>query len=341
MKRGQTEPSFQWLFVLIAGGVLFLLFGVLIKSCAQSGSSTAEGLELSVVQQKISSDAWQGESLAEVMLPSAEVVCPEQGSMTFIGLTQQASVDDAPVFVSSGIGGSATMKSVPLFLQENDVPIPFGSIVYVFDHQTAYLFIQDRENKVAEIASSVLSPRKKIIDASRLPYLSTEIPEGSLRVVVVAVQDGLLGNVDLTGVSEDVDISALVLLPTFVNGGSIRFFSRSGNAFRESSRGQYASGEMALGAVVSGKSTLYSCGERAIAKRARLLSNVYSSRSENLSRSSLESPCVEYLHEASTILAQASEKNDDAEFLNALFSSAQRLTALQGALRAASCPVIA
>lgn len=341
MRRGQTESSFQWLFVLIAGGILFLLFGVLIRSCTQAGPSSAEGLALSSVEQKISSAAWQGESQIEIFLPEAEVVCPSQGSLTFIGPTQQASVDDVPVFISPGIGGEATLKSSPLLLQQSDVPIVLGTAVYVIDHTTAYLFVQDRENRVAELVAAVPSPRTKIIDASRLQYLAAEIPDGSSRVVVIALQDGLLGNADLTGVDEEIDVFGIVLLPTSASGGSIRFFSHQANAFRESARGQYPNAVLGVGAIISGNSEMYSCGEHVVAKRTRLLTELYASRANALGESSLDAVCIGYLNDAKTIFSQALEQDEDAAFLAALFSSAQRLTALQGALRAASCPVIA
>jgi hypothetical protein len=123
--------------------------------------------------------------------------------------------------------------------------------------------------------------------------------------------------------------------------GGVRFFRREGNALREIARSRYAGEPLAQGAAISADAELYACGVRAVAARARVLTMTYDNRIAAVSSQEVNPACLLLLSEADDLMGGALSEETPEGFLVAMFSAGTRLSQIQSALRAASCPVIA
>jgi hypothetical protein len=102
-RRGQVEPSFQWIFVLIAGAVFLAIFLFAFKSCTQTGQERMQSHGVKSAALRISGDAWKPEFNDSVTMPQVSVSCPANATIILTpradGAQVSAPLDRVPAFL--------------------------------------------------------------------------------------------------------------------------------------------------------------------------------------------------------------------------------------------------
>lgn len=345
-KKG-FELQFNWIFVLVAGGVFLGFFFLVIKN--QLGSAA---VEKSVGQQ---SDlgfllrASQGSRSTEklVYLPGSFIFSCEDGVSNYYseGSTYIEQYNYLAVFSPQKIDAK------DLILKTESLKAPFAAmpIVYLANREIEYLFMSDG------------------LQLTRLFY---GLPENVTRsVITVPISSYPDRNFDSLIIVADEDSSSMVLgqtLSSFVprrygavslvvvlpeggvagNYGRLRFYEYTSSGFSLTGESYYFTQEQLLGAVYSGRKDLYSCQfDKTIdrlsviaklhSRRAAALQTVYATNAQcNLKYSSI----IVDLEEIASVAALPLTTYDDTR---RLFEASSRVARLNTELvEQTSCPPI-
>lgn len=144
-RRGFISVPFHWVFVILAGGFVLLLFFFLIQSgqeIAQTSSSTALLRHMEVLLTGISSL-----DTSAVTIPSRETVelsfsCETLGDVTdsdvrISGVATNQEIDHLLLFSPAKIAGELILTHT----MNITMPFYIGQAIYVTDEDTAFVFL--------------------------------------------------------------------------------------------------------------------------------------------------------------------------------------------------------
>ena len=140
--KAQIEVSFNWIFVLIAGGAILIFFIMIAnrqisEDVCKTSNIIAQRLEslLSAIQQNPEGVQIQDDLNAEI-----EFSCMEDGhTYTVKGCGKKAYLDSQIVFSPKIIGESKTIAWTQLY----GTPYPVVQALYFTDEKTQYIFETD------------------------------------------------------------------------------------------------------------------------------------------------------------------------------------------------------
>jgi hypothetical protein len=300
--KGQLEISFQWLYVLLAGGAFLVMFFFVFRACTQQGDERMQVGALRTQAASLNSFSWQlGERNITL---DANAACI--GGSLLLTKEDTSSSLNGPIFLSPKLAKS-TSSTKEFVLSMPGVPaLPLGNIEYVIDQSTQYYILTDAGQKYKEITAI-------------LPQVRTIAPSASIPAdAIVASYDSLSGKSGRYGISFTDD--------------EIIFYSRTSNGLQEVRRIKSSGAPLRAGALIAATPESYSCTKDQIVKRASYLQNLYSRRIGALP----ESDCTPTLIEANNTLTQATPLS----LLDPDSQSAQRVLLYQQTLNGMGCPVI-
>lgn len=346
-RTGQTETSFQWVFVLIGGVALLALLLGFANSCADRGQEEFRTIGVRDAVSLVSSAAWSGDSVRNTTLPDAVITC-RAGTLAFETEGEPQYLDRSPAFLPPTIGDRARVVTRAIALSPGTpAEFPVGGVAYVLDARTAYLVIQDRAGKGATLVEdlpidpSIISV--PIDDTARADTLARWVP-GSPRTVVIAIvgSDVDLARIDASGISDTIEVRAVALRPQSRHGGVATFYRRDATSGTLSPTGTlpYAHERLGLGVLVSADRDAARCATDAFADRARVIVRIAQERASSLSGDTADIVCGATLADAADLLDAIGEKSGSGQFLGALLDGEEELFRLQSTLlsRPGTCP---
>jgi hypothetical protein len=349
-RRGQTESSFQWVFVLVAGIALLLMLLGFMRSCSQSAQQEGASGDLRSAASRLSSVAWQGASQQNVTLPDADVVC-RAGVITLETGSAQTGLDRAPIYLPPAVGGRAQVVTRDLVVGAGTpAPFPVGGVAYALDEKSMYLVVQDSagasESLLRDLPASPLIARVGLRDLTDAQALANAV-KGSPRTIVLVISgsEADLANADVSAISSLVDVRGVALQQRTLHGGIASFYKRDAVSGKLSLAGSapYAHKRIAVGMVVSADRELSRCATDAIADRARTIVAINAFRADALVSETRDPVCGQLLEQGAELLMPIALQEGTAPLLDALFSAERDIVALQGSMltRPGECPGVA
>jgi len=345
-RRGQTESSFQWIFVLVAGIALLLLLLGFARSCTTAGDAAVRQGDAQAAASRLSSVAWEGNAKQEISLPDATIAC-RAGTISVEMEAARATLDRVPIYLPPTVGGDATVVTRAIALGERTpAPFPLGGVAFVLDDRTVYFLVDDAAGAGTALWDTLpSSPSLVRITVADLNRASTLDIPGSPRTMVFAIvgEEASLANVDISGLPGGVEVRGVALKPDSSTGGRATFYTSDGETLvAGTSIIPYAHETMALGMVIAADREVAWCATTAFALRARMLVRIAEMRATMLS-SHQDTVCGATLGEAATLLRGMRTPPGDAAFLSGLFASERAILVLQNTLlsRPGSCPGVA
>jgi len=344
---GQTETSFQWVFVLIGGVALLALLLGFASSCADRGQEEFRTIGVRGAVSIVSSAAWSGDSVRNTTLPDAIITC-RAGALAFETEGEPQYLDRSPVFLPPTVGGRARIVTRAIALSPGTpAEFPVGGVAYTLDARTAYLIIQDRAGKSAALAEDLpIDPSivsVPIDDTARADTLARWVP-GSPRTVVIAIvgSDVDLARIDASGISDTIEVRAVALQPQARYGGMATLYRRDASNGMLVATGTlpYAHERLGLGMIISADRDVARCATDAFADRARVIVRIAQERASSLSDDTSDIVCGATLLDAANLLGTIDAKPGSGQFLGALFGGEEELFRLQSTLlsRPGTCP---
>ena len=294
-KRGVIEVQFNWLFVLIIGAVILIMFsGIIIRQKNISETSKNVLLLNSLDAIFSGSEASKGTvNIVKIPETGIEFRCNRYS----IGkLSKQLGVMN--VFSPSILEGGRLISMTLDF----SMPYRITNLVYITSPKYRYIFIGSddaREMKIMmpnETFSGTFSnlgeARYEGESKARFIFFDDFISDGS----------SLSFNLNDYARLSDNDVTALNVKGS-LESGTIEFFRKQQDKFTKIGTSRYVGKESLLGAIFSGNPEIYSCVMDNIFEKINIVTKVYKGKIDGIRSSYSESKdrCSALLDSAYTL----------------------------------------
>lgn len=277
-KKGVIELQFDWIFVIIAGAVILLFFGMLVNkqrdvSEVRSQITFQKNLQTILVGAEV--DKY---TVNVVKVPDREIDYSCEGfSVASLGAFKQR-VTFAPDLIKS-----KTRKMITWSLDWR-VPFRVTNFLYVTSPEVKYYIVDDddvtNEDSIADQLFNLLPDK---LDKELIVNVNSASGEGNYKVKFVfftPLPRSLSSNFD--------DVNAIYVNGDLDGYGTIEFFE--GNNLQSKGTSKYLKKEMLIGAVFAEDKEIYDCQVKKAKEILGRVAEVYAKRTEKI-RSSTDDYC--------------------------------------------------
>ena len=333
--KGQLEISFQWIFVLIAGGTFLFLFIFALRSCTQSGDTRLQTTSVARAASIIGGAVWYPQVNTTVQMPDVTASCPADTITlsTTSANPVRSPLDQVPAFLPSRMKGTLRIVTKDVLVPASP-PIRLGSVLYAIDDHTYYFLISDGQNNQNRIVSVLgTGSNIKVTTLANLAAQLATVPATGDSVVVVGFAPWppqpfpAAGSVAVHWVQFNDTLKKV----TFRDRQPDGTLSGGGND-------DFVGDFLVTGAVVTGNLPLYRCAKANLVTRIRYLLTIMGGRADALKAQSAS--CAAHLEDARVILNTLNATTTtDSSMLQGLLTRGP-LSMKQQSLYENACPVI-
>ncbi len=274
-KKAQVETQFNWMFVLIAGGVILLVAFTFISK--QRNAANLEIADTLLRQlDEITTSAGITKGTAQIVdLPRVNVAlsCTEECTCT-INVLDVASkgFEDKILF-----GPKEITADLMLWAQEWSVPFRVTNFVYVSSPSITYYIVGEDTDALYTYVKEKLP---SLLNAHFVTSMAgVEHPGSDMVRIAYVNQEGDCSGLDSSFINEDF---SCVLIRS---DGRYTFFTKSTPRSSFTSNTVYGIGDAAyFGALFASDSTMFQCNIYKGLARLEYVANIYRERSEYLDR---------------------------------------------------------
>ncbi|MFH1174706.1 MAG: hypothetical protein V1725_06225 [archaeon] len=289
MQRGVFEIQFNWIFVIIAGGViLFFFLSLISKQKATSDESINQDVLRRLDTILISTE--QGyQTYKELHLVKTQLTftCEDTSpSLTTQGIISNLQIGSFSVDTPTQIlftPPSLNTDTFQLWTDTWDQPFRVLPFLYVTAPEVSFYIVEttppDRSQEIYELLPANVS--KKLITAADINYLPNKNDQYSVVIFLdaaVNLADPLYTPSQLKG-----DVRAVKVESTG-DAGEVTFYKKSfvGNFF-ENGTLPFIGNEMLLGSIVAADAQAYACNVKKALVRYKTITELHLARVINLS----------------------------------------------------------
>ena len=352
-KKGIVEVQFNWIFVLIVGGILIItITGVIIKQ-KNSAESSVRATLLNTLRSMISSSSASSGAAMSVSMPKAEVVY--ECNKLYIGDISK-SYNGLVMFGPSLLKGkNITMQNIVL-----DMPYRTANFLYTSTDEVRYILVYDASNTFAKSVDESISPKFKKTSVNSLSEISNEF-NSKVRFVFFGTPPPLppdFSTADLNQFNSmpDKDVTAVVVNSIAgENYGTVAYYRKenSGGNYKWKVAGtvntvNYFKIPSLIGAIFmdSGDETAeqYNCVMKNALQRMKLVTEFYKKKVgsfDNIPNTKISKACEDQYDSLITtdIFSTISSNLDNNNFAG-IVSSINELIKKNSELQSNSCPLI-
>jgi hypothetical protein len=317
-KIGVVEIQFNWVFALIAGIVIILLFTTVIARHKDASEASTNAMILRNLDAIFSGSESSAGTASSINIPETKI---EFGcnAYTIGGLSKQ--LISINVFAPSVLEGD----SITALTLGWDVPYRAANLIYLTNPRIRYVFVGN-----SDLAGSLFEMVPKEINKDKyesVAYVQDKDDE-EVRLIffgqVASVPQNIKSAKKLTALQ--VDESAL----------SLKFYSLEGNEFVLKGESYYLENPGLLGAVFADNKEVYNCTMESALKNLNIASKVYQKKAEALKS---RKPDCEYDTTSVTSIASASGTFTHSG-IRQIYDVAKQLETQNKELQRRSCPTI-
>ncbi len=364
-KKGVVEVQFNWVFVIIAGSIIFLFFGSLAMDYRRSaerelsaeilhelGSLTSSSLHSDYTAQEVE---FGGIELSVSCNPDDcnQYGCTQEFDFAEIGITSPSWMALEPVFSARNIESNyIIIWSLPYHM-----PYKIGNFLFLTDPEHKYYFVYDEDDDNSLVfAESVYNrfsqnrfAESELVEKGDLPDIDYE---GELRIRFVFFFDDSLGDDEQpeNDVLKWSDILFVNMSSTDYIYGNVRYSKLSGDGKLvpdPDSKYPYIGESMLIGAIYSYNVEDYKCNVRKTMLKSLNLNQIYYDKMKNMYDICEESgsPCKGCEIIYSSAMDEIKDINNtitpDYDFdLESLYEHTEELKDLNDGARRHNCPRI-
>lgn len=348
--------QFNWVFVLIAGGLIMLFFFTVIRGCQQQGEEAIDAQVTIDLSSVISSAEKSKGTLFKVDIKDTKLTysCP------YLSVGETAGTIRLDTAFSPD-----ELKSVQdkYFMMSLDWNMPFKILNYFYlsSPEVRYVFLEDEKeyyNYILNDAYHYTFPQNMTPETAQSCAGLADVGDYKVRFIFF----GSVNNDCTSGFSElerdDLTALNISVLGEGLDGdplggyGKVFFwhYNKQNSEFHKVGEGAYLGRTMLMGAIISEDPQSYNCAVRNSLKRLNVLSTVYLNRTQGLIDDLSVQGCFDksgYVNSV-TELKNIKSLTDDLNTLNTLneikmqqiFRSAKRIKEYNTQTLHASCPLI-
>jgi len=278
-KRGLIELHFNWIFILIAGAIIFVFFINIVNkqkdlSEIKTSVTIVTSLESILTGAQVSTD-----TINIVDLPKVDIGF--ECNRYFIGAVPK-QIKGNVIFAPSLLKG----KKLITWALDWNMPYRVTNFLYLTDPQLRYVIVHDSATQ--PIAAKIYEELPQEMNKELIENLNDFNNKNNYKVKFIFLTTP--GNTVLTKLSnmanEDVtainltDIGTSNIIP---NTGTVGFFQKKENIWESKGTTYYLKKESLFGAIFADDIDVYNCVMKKAFKKLNLVSKIYSERSEKLS----------------------------------------------------------
>ena len=336
-KKAAVEIQFNWIFVLIAGAAILMLFATIMVKQKSSADATARATLLRTMSS-LAIGAETSPGITNVLeLPKA--------TLNFECNRIRVSSSSQP-FSKMMLFAPWSVQTPQLVVHTKEWSIPYhvANVVYLSSPQIHYILVADASNTAFASTIQKLFPDKLsveiVLPSSSFTYENDE----HVRVVYLnsapaALHDSF-ENVD------DKSVTAVSIIGN-INSGTATFYQKTGTSwgFGSASGHPYLGPEMLLGAIFAsapGPNTEenYACIATNIKQRATIVTEIYSQRTTSLIASQDDSCDPDYEQGRVYLDTLADTFNSPSSDLTSAANAMAALKEANHRLEKLSCPLL-
>ncbi|MBI2139336.1 hypothetical protein HYU14_00310 [Candidatus Woesearchaeota archaeon] len=293
-KRGSVDIQFNWIFVLIAGGIILMFFITVINKQRQisdlrTSAVLATNLESIMAGAQISTN-----TVNVIDMPQADVLF-ECDSFS-IGPIKKGTKGNV-VFAPELLRG----RKMIAWARDWSLPFRIANFLYVNDPEIRYIIVENPRGLGQKIMDTL--PRemnKELITTAEISQIKDKnhfkvkfvflgnVPSPSSVPPPLPPAQASIANAPLSfAAMDDRDVTA-VNFPglsdknSILSSGEVEFYMKSGNVFSAPVKSAYLKEESFYGALFAADPSMYNCEMKKAFQKAALLSLVYSDRSKKM-----------------------------------------------------------
>lgn len=282
-KRGQFEIQFNWIFVLVAGAIILLLFSVIIlrqKSASEKSidASVSRNLEAIIAGAEVSKGV-----TSFVDLPKVEI--DFECNRLIVG-TASRRFEAMTVFTPSKISSNQMIT----WTLDWNLPYRVTNFLYLTSPDIRYILVESDTAGTDSLAKKIneLMPEemnKELITASEITNL---VDKNDAKVRFIYFDDSIITTgtpIPFQFIKMSMeDITALEITPNTFNEdiGSVTFYNNMGSSFSFKGTSYYLKKPSLLGAIFADDFELYNCVMNNAFKKMNIVTKVYKQKTIDL-----------------------------------------------------------
>jgi len=322
LKRGMIGLQFNWIFILVSGAIILILFTGIIMNQKDTSKISTNTLILRNLDSVLSSSEISTGMVNVVKIPKSKIEF-ECNRFSVDGISKQ--LDGTNVFAPSILEGGSIIS----ITRGWGVPFKVTNFVYLTNPKIRYVFVGNSFAK--DVHDSLPSEISK-------DYYNNfnAIKNKNDEEVRIAFFDQVP---EFLSSLEGAKVTALKVSGDKYKG-SVEFFDVEDNKFVNKGKSYYIKGGTLLGAVFSDNIETYNCVMKNAFEKLNVVSQVYERKANSLMLVYKDQQCEQFydpgpvkaIKEASTIFSQSN--------INIIDASAKNLDGQNKQAQLFSCPLI-
>lgn len=289
-KKAMVEVHFNWIFILIAGAVIFVFFINIVNKQRQFSEIKTSGTIVTNLESILTGAQVSTSTVNIIDMPRADIGF--ECERFFVGSIPQQTKGNV-IFSPSLLKG----KKLITWALDWNLPYRITNFLYLTDPQLRYIIVDNAEGlgqKLAEELPEEMNIRVVVVGEN----LDDLINKNNYKVKFIFFKNGDLfnegllkfikmNNKDVTAINlRDLETSNII-----TSTGTIDFYQKDGNGWGSKSTTYYLKKQSLFGAIFASDIDMYNCVIKKAFKKLNLVSTIYQERSTQLNAEYGTLPC--------------------------------------------------
>lgn len=296
-KRGIIELHFNWIFILIAGAIIFLFFISIVNKQRELSEIKTSGTIITNLDSILTGAQISTNTVNIIDMPKVDIGF--ECNRYFIGPAPRQTKGNV-IFSPNLLKG----KNIITWTLDWNMPYRITNFLYLTDPQLRYIIVNNSQNLGKELYDELPDEmNKELIDKNQLLDLKDK---NNYKVRFIFMGNVILDNPITNGLKNlndmpDEHVTAINLpklkdsniIPTT---GTVVFLKKDGTKWKQEQETYYLKEESLFGAIFAADMDMYNCIMKKAFKKLNLVTKIYLDRSENLENYyfNLNNPCFKY-----------------------------------------------
>ncbi len=274
-KRAVIELHFNWIFVLIAGAIIFIFFINIINKQRELSEARASGTIITNLESILTGAQISTDTVNIIDMPKVDVGF--ECNRYFIGQVPKQTKGNI-IFSPDLLKG----KKMITWALDWNMPYRITNFLYITDPQLRYIIVDD-----SDVGSKIFNVLPEEINKELIKPSSEVVDKNNYKVKFIffdSVDEDVLTKFRKM---KDEDVTAIVLkgfsgMGVIPSTGAIEFFQKDGDKWISEGETYYLKEESLFGAIFAADKEMYDCVMRKAFKKLNLVTKVYLERSGKL-----------------------------------------------------------
>ena len=263
MKKAQLEVSFNWIFVILAGGAILFFFMNVVNTQTDQGRETLSRT-ITVRMDSIFSALESSPNSVQVndrLNFDMQFSCLEDGHSYTVNNGNARNYLESQILFSPHEIGSSRLITWTL---KHQAPYPISNLLLVTDERTAYVFIGDDAKPLYDAM-----PEEFI----KFHYTTIDEFEDQGHRKYVVVRQAVIG--DSLELPPALNRKTSIVRFTGINSGNIEFQGQGDN----NNNIKFYGREILFAAIITGDKDLFNCGLEKLKEKSKIMHEIMHKKS--------------------------------------------------------------